>query len=81
MSNLMELEEITNKNTAIAQGIDLIRLAAIANEDVKLSEIADFFTVLSNMAFDNAISLERIKENAFKEAKEGKTTDKKAVRA
>ncbi|MDE8718918.1 hypothetical protein PZH37_18245 [[Eubacterium] siraeum] len=68
MSNLMELEEITNKNTAIAQGRELMRLAAIANEDVKLSEIADFFTVLSNMADDIAISLERIKENAFKEA-------------
>ena len=45
MSNLMELEEATNKNTAIAQGIELMRLAAMANEEVELSEFTDFIHI------------------------------------
>lgn len=77
MSNLMELEEATNKNTAIAQGIELMRLAAIANEEVKLSYFIDFIHYLAMIATENANNLERIKNTAFKEARE----NKKAVRA
>ena len=75
MSNLLELEEATNKNTAIAQGIELMRLAAIANEEVELSDFTDF------IATENAGNLEKIKEKAFKEARESKANDKKAVSA
>ena len=54
MSNLMELEEATNKNTAIAQGIELMRLAAMANEEVELSEFTDFIHYLAMIATKNA---------------------------
>lgn len=81
MSNLLELEEATNKNTAIAQGIELMRLAAIANEEVELSDFTDFIHYLAMIATENAGNLEKIKERAFKEARENKANDKKAVRA
>lgn len=81
MSNLLELEEATNKNTAIAQGIELMRLAAIANEEVELSDFTDFIHYLAMIATENAGNLEKIKERAFKEARESKANDKKAVRA
>ena len=73
MSNLMELEEATNKNTAIAQGIELMRLAAMANEEVELSEFTDFIHYLAMIATKNADNLERIKNTAV--------NDKKAVSA
>ena len=69
MSNLLELEEATNKNTAIAQGIELMRLAAIANEEVELSDFTDFIHYLAMIATENAGNLEKIKERAFKEAR------------
>lgn len=81
MSNLMELEEATNKNTAIALGIELMRLAAMANEEVELSEFTDFIHYLAMIATKNADNLERIKNTAFKEARESKANDKKAVSA
>lgn len=81
MSNLLELEEATNKNTAIAQGIELMRLATIANEEVELSDFTDFIHYLAMIATENAGNLEKIKERAFKEARENKANDKKAVRA
>lgn len=81
MSNLMELEEATNKNTAIAQGIELMRLAAIANEEVELSDFTDFIHYLAMIATENAGNLEKIKEKAFKESRESKANDKKAVSA
>lgn len=81
MSNLLELEEATNKNTAIAQGIELMRLAAIANEEVELSDFTDFIHYLAMIATENAGNLEKIKERALKEARESKANDKKAVSA
>lgn len=81
MSNLLELEEATNKNTAIAQGIELMRLAAIANEEVELSDFTDFIHYLAMIATENAGNLEKIKERAFKKARESKANDKKAVSA
>ena len=81
MSNLMELEEATNKNTAIAQGIELMRLAAIANEEVELADFTDFIHYLAMIATENAGNLEKINEKAFKEARESKANDKKAVSA
>ena len=81
MSNLLELEEATNKNTAIAQGIELMRLAAIANEEVELSDFTDFIHYLAMIATENAGNLEKIKERALKEARESKANEKKAVSA
>lgn len=53
----------------------------MANEEVELSEFTDFIHYLAMIATKNADNLERIKNTAFKEARESKANDKKAVSA